>query len=72
MTLSSFPTKFRSCRAKLIKNKAEGETFCKDIIQRIKNDPSLLDLNKLNNVDDCGLCVASATLAVSQNLATKR
>ena len=35
------------------------------------NDPGLVDLNELNNVNHCGLCRASATLPVSGNLATK-
>ena len=53
-------------------NKTERETFCEDISQRIENDPGLLDLNDLDNVDYCILCGASTTLPVSQNLATKR
>ena len=53
------------------KAEQEQETFCKDIIQRIENDPGLLDLNDLNDIDHCGLCVASATIAVSQHFFTK-
>ena len=49
-------------------NKAEGETFCEDIRQRIENDPGLLDLNDLNDVNHCGLCGASSTLPVIRNL----
>ena len=56
MTLSSFLTKFRSCRGKLIKIKPNEKSFCEDISQRIENDPGLLDLNDLNDVDHCGLC----------------
>ena len=72
MVLSSFLTKFRSCGGKLIKKKAGGETFWKDIRQRIENDPGLLDLSDLNDVDQCGLCMTSATLPVSRKLAIKR
>ena len=72
MVLSSFLTKFRSCGGKLIKKKAGGETFWKDIRQRIENDPGLLDLSDLNDVDHCGLCMTSATLPVSRKLAIKR
>ena len=72
MTLSSFLTKFRSCRGKLIKIKQNDKTFCKDIIQRIENNPGLLDLNDLIDVDHCGLCAASTTLAACRNFATKR
>ena len=71
MTLSSFLSKFRSCRGKLIKINQNETPFCEDISQRIENDPGLLDLNDLNDVDHCGLCGASATLPVSRNLATK-
>ena len=42
-------------------NKAELETFCEDISQKID----------LNNDDHCGLCGASVTLPVSWNLAIK-
>ena len=48
-----------------------SEIFCEDISQRIGNDPGLVDLNELNNVNHRGLCRASATLPVSRNLATK-
>ena len=69
--LKLFPYKIQILQRQTDQNKAGRETFCKYIIQRIENDPSLLDLNDLNNVDHCGLCAASATLAVSPNLATK-
>ena len=72
MTLSSFLTKLKSCRGKPIKIKQNEKPFCEDISQIIENDPGLLDLSNLNDVDHCGLCGASATLPVSQNLATKR
>ena len=72
MTLSSFLTKFRSCRGKLIKINQKEKPFCEDISQMIENDLGLLDLNNLNDVGHCGLCWASATLPVSRNLATKR
>ena len=52
-------------------NKAEGETCYEDICQRFENDSGVLDLNNLNDADHCGLCGASATLPVSQNLAIK-
>ena len=71
-TFSSFLTKFRSCIGKLNKIKQNKKPFCEDISQRIENEPDLLDLNNLNDVDHCGLCWASATLPVSQNLTTKR
>ena len=64
--LKLFPYKIQILQRQTDRNKAEQETFCKDIIQRIENDPSLLDLNDLNDVDHCGLCAASATIAVSQ------
>ena len=67
-----FPYKIQILWRQTDQNKAEGETFCEDIRQRIENDPGLLDLNDLNNVDHCGLCGASATLPVSRNLAIKR
>ena len=51
-------------------NKAEGETFCEGIRQRIENDPGLL--NDLNDVNHCGLCGASSTLPVIRDLAIKR
>ena len=64
--LKLFPYKIQILQRQTDRNKAEQETFCKDIIQRIENDPGLLDLNDLNDVDHCGLCAASATIAVSQ------
>ena len=70
--LKVFPYKIQNLQRQTDQNKAERETFCKDISQRIENGPGLLDLNDLNDVDHCGLCGASATLPVSQNLATKR
>ena len=70
--LKLFPYKIQILQRQTDQNKAERETFCKDIIQRIENDPGLLDLNDLIDVDHCGLCAASGTLAASRNLATKR
>ena len=70
--LKLFPYKIQILQRQTDQNKAERETFCEDISQRIENDPGLLDLNDLNDVDHCGLCGASATLLVSWNLATKR
>ena len=70
--LKLFPYKIQILQRQTDQNKAERETFCEDISQRIENDPGLLDLNDLNDVDHCGLCGASATLPVSRNLATKR
>ena len=69
--LKLFPYKKQILQRQTDQNKAARETFCKYIIQRIENGPSLLDLNDLNNVDHCGLCAASTTLAVSPNLANK-
>ena len=70
--LKLFRYKIQILQIQTDQNKAERETFCEDISQRIENDPGLLDLNDLNDDDHCGLCGASATLPVSQNLATKR
>ena len=70
--LKLFPYKIQILQRQTDQNKAERETFCKDIIQRIENDPGLLDLNDLIDADHCGLCAAFATLATYQNLATKR
>ena len=70
--LKLFPYKIHILQRQTDQNKAERERFCVDISQRIKNDPGLLDLNDLNDVDHCGLCRASVTLPVSRNLATKR
>ena len=67
-----FPFKTQILRRQTDQNKAEGETFCEDILQTIENDPGLLDLNDLNDVDHCGLCETFATLSVSRNLAIKR
>ena len=69
--LKLFPYKIQILQRQTDQNKAERETFCEDISQRIENDPGLLDLNDFNDVDHCGLCGASATLPVSRNLATK-
>ena len=69
--LKLFPYKIQISQRQTDLNKAEWETFYEDISQRIENNPGLLDLNNLNDVDHCGLCGTSATLAVSQNLATK-
>ena len=70
--LKLFPYKIQILQRQTDQNKAERETFCEDISQRIENDPGLLDLNDLNDVDNNGLCGASATLPVFRNLATKR
>ena len=70
--LKLFPYKIQILQRQTDQNKAERETFCKDVIQRIENDSGLLDLNDLIDVDHCGLCAASATLAAFRNLATKR
>ena len=72
MTLSSVLTKFRSCEGKLIKIKEKEKNFCESIRQKIENDPGLLDLNDLNDIDYCGLSGVSATLPVSRNLTIKR
>ena len=69
--LKLFRYKIQILQRQTDQNKAERETFCEDISQRIENDPGLLDLNDLNDVDHCGLCGASATLPVSRNLSTK-
>ena len=70
--LKLFPYKIQILQRKTGQNKTGRETFCKDICQRIENDPGLFDLNDLNDVDHYGLCGASATLPDSRNLATKR
>ena len=70
--LKLFPYKIQILQRKTGQNKTERETFCKDICQRIENNPGLFDLNDLNDVDHYGLCGASATLPDSRNLATKR
>ena len=64
-SLKLFPYKIQILQRKTDQNRAERETFCEDIIQRIENDPGLLDQNDLNDVNQCGLCEASAILAVS-------
>ena len=56
MTLSTFLTKIRSCRGKLIKIKQNEKPFCEDISHRIENDRGLLYLNDWNDVDHCVLC----------------
>ena len=48
MTLSSY--KIQTLQRQTDQNKAEQETFCEDISQRIENDPDLLDGNDLNDV----------------------
>ena len=53
--LKLFPYKIQILQRQTDQNKAERETFCEDISQRIENDPGLLDLNDLNDVDHCGL-----------------
>ena len=70
--LKLFPYKIQILKRQTYQNKAERETFCEDISPRIENEPGLLDLNDLNDVDHWHLCGASATLPVSRNLATKR
>ena len=70
--LKLFPYKIQILQRQTDQNKAERETFCEDISQKIENDHGLLDLKDLNDVDQCGICWASATLPASQNLATKR
>ena len=70
--LELFPYKIQILKRQTYQNKAERETFCEDISPRIENDPGLLDLNDLNDVDHWRLCGASATLPVSRSLATKR
>ena len=54
--LKLFPYKIQILQRQTDQNKAERETFCEDISQRIENDPGLLDLNDLNDFDHCGLC----------------
>ena len=66
-----FPYNIQILQRQTDENKAERETFCEDISQRIENNPGLLDLNDLNNVGHRGFCGASVTLPVSQNLGTK-
>ena len=56
MTLSTFLTKIRSCRGKLIKIKQNEKPICEDISHRIEDDRGLLYLNDWNDVDHCGLC----------------
>ena len=70
--LKVFRYKIRIFQRQTDQNKAEWETFCEDISQRIENDPGLLGLNNFNKGDHCCLCGPPATLPVSQNLATKR
>ena len=78
--LNLFPYKIQILQRQTDQNKAELETFYEDISQKFENDPGLLDLNDLNDVNHSGLCGASATLLfcgasatlpVSQNLTTK-
>ena len=66
--LKLFPYKIQVLQRQTDQNKAEQEAFYKYIIQRIENDPGLLDLN---DVDHCGLYETSVTTAVCQNLVTK-
>ena len=58
--LELFPYKIQICQRQADQNKAERETFCKDVSQRTENDPRWLDLNDLNDVHHCGPCGASA------------
>ena len=67
-----FSYKIQILRRQADQNKAEGEIFCEGVRQRIENDSGLLDLNNSDDVSHCGLCGASATLSVFQNLAIKR
>ena len=46
-----FPHKIQIFQRQTDQDKAERETFFEDINQRIENDPGLLHLNDLNNVD---------------------
>ena len=71
MTLSSFLTKFKSYRGELIEVKQNEKYFVK-ISVKGSNWPWPVGFERLNNVDHCGLCGASATLPVSRNLDTKR
>ena len=57
MTLSTFLTKIRSCRGKLIKIKQNEKLICEDISHRIENDRGLLYLNDWNNVDHCVMMI---------------
>ena len=54
--LELFPYKIQILKRQTYQNKAERETFCEDISPRIENDPGLLDLNDLNDVDHYGIC----------------
>ena len=65
--LKLFPYKIQILQRQTDKNKVERETFCEDVSQRIENDPGLLDLKDLNDVDHCGLCGASATPPIFRN-----
>ena len=69
--LKLFRYKIQTLQRQTYQNEGERETFCGDISQRIENDHGLLDLNDLNDFDHSGICGPSATLSVSQNLATK-
>ena len=69
--LKLFPYKIQILKRQTDQNKAKRETFYEGMSQRIENDPGLLDLNDLNDIDHYGFCGASATLPVSQNLAIK-
>ena len=70
--LELFPYKIQILQRQTDQNKGEQETFCGNISQRTENDPGLLDLNDLNNVNNCALWGASDTLPVSRNLVSKR
>ena len=54
------PCKIQILQRQTDQNKAEQETFCKDIIQRIENDPASLDFNGFERCRPlwplCGIC----------------
>ena len=70
MTLSSFPIKFRSCRGKLIKIKQDEKRFVNISFKGLKMTLACW-IWMIWTMLTTGLCAASATLAVSPNLATK-
>ena len=53
--LKLFPYKILILQRQTDQNKAERETICEDITERIENYSGLLDLNDLNDVGHCGL-----------------
>ena len=71
MNLSSFVTKFKSCRGKLIKIKQNEKSFCEDISQRIEMTLACWTWTiwtMLTTVDFEGICYTSCL----PNLATER